>query len=373
MSKAVDGVLLPVQLFVVLLKVAWASITAPLLSTSPTYLEHIGNAGVRGFLGSLSPSQLQLIVPAFLDAYRSYCAKQHIEAPVVPIPNTTASGFWIGDPRKAKYFSLYVHGGGYVIPGSPGHITMIEKLITWSNNNLAVFCVAYTLSPEAVYPTALGQCVEALRYMFSLPQINPSNTLLTGDSAGGAIVLAILSHISGHPHPNAEIVKPLDLEGDARLKAAILISPFVSSDGSRYASIHRFATRDNFNESAANAWLTTYYGGQKGYGEDFYISPAHADAEWWKGTRCEEVLCTAGGEEILRDAIIDWAGKYREGMEKGNGKKNKSREVVKLVVGEKEIHIMPVLGPYEEAKLDELGEKSTEGAIKAFITEKIGS
>jgi acetyl esterase/lipase len=370
MSKVTDGLLLPFQLILVLLKVGWAAATAPLYSTSPSFFEHLGNAGVRSFLGDLSPSQLQLILPPFLDSWRSLCSKNHLEAPIVPIPDSRASGFWIGDPRKAKCFSLYVHGGGYVIPGSPNHITMLYKMVNWSDGKLAFFCVAYTLSPEAVYPQALSECVEGLRYMFSLPQIKPANTILTGDSAGGAIVLAILSHISSHPHPNTSIVKPLQLEGGQPLKGAILINPFISSSSARYASIKRFKYRDTFNEYTANAWLTAYNSGKPGFEDDMYICPAHADASWWKGTNCGEILCTAGGEESLLDSIIEWSEKYRKGMTEG---KRRGDDVVKLVVGERETHIMPVLAPYDEEMLDALGEKSTEGAIRAWVREKLAS
>ena len=373
MSNAVrEGILLPFLLGLVLLKALWAAVTAPIYSTSPSILTHVGNAALRSLLGDLSPTQLQLILPSFLDSYRSYCSNHYIEAPVVPIPDTKASGFWLGDPRKAKFFSLYVHGGGYVIPGSPNSIAFVNQLVKWSNDKLAVFCVAYTLTPEAEYPLALSQCVEGLRYMLSLPQVNPSSTLLTGDSAGGAIVLAILSHISSHPHPNADVVKPLELGDGERLKAAILINPFISGDGARYKSIRTFKNRDNFNKSTANAWLSMYYGGKLGYDKDMYVCPAHADASWWKETKVEQILCTAGEEEALRDSIVDWAGKYREGVE-GGGRKTTAGEVVKLVIGEKETHIMPVLAPYEEKKLDELGEKATEGAIRNFIKETLAS
>ncbi|KPI42728.1 Monoterpene epsilon-lactone hydrolase [Cyphellophora attinorum] len=370
MGKVTDGLLLPFQLVLVLCKLGYAAVTAPLYSTSPSFFEHVGNAGVRSLLGDLSPSQLQLIVPPFLDAWRSLCAQNHLEAPIVPIPDTKASGFWIGDPRKAKYFSLYVHGGGYVIPGSEGHLKMLYKMVNWSDGKLALFCVAYTLSPEAIYPQALSECVEGLRYMFSLPQVRPANTLLTGDSAGGAIVLAILSHISAHPHPDSAIVKPLQLEGGQSLKSAILINPFISSSSARYASIKRFQYRDTFNESTADAWLTAYNGGKSGFEDDMYICPAHADESWWKGTKCGEILCTAGGEESLLDSIIDWSEKYRKGMAGG---KRRGDDAVKLVVGEKETHIMPVLAPYDEDKLDALGEKSTEGAIRAWIREELAS
>ena len=86
---------------------------------------------------------------------------------------------------------VYYHGGGFVIPGSDRHLDMLLRFVEFSNNNLAIFAVAYTLSPGAVYPTAIGQSVEALRYIVSLPGHSADTTLIGGDSAGGNLAVAV--------------------------------------------------------------------------------------------------------------------------------------------------------------------------------------
>lgn len=356
MSKLLAGALLSFSLGKVLANTLFATITAPIFSTSPTYGAHILNSGMRSFLNNFSPTQIQLLLPPMLSSYTARCKAQNIAPQILPIPNTSASGFWLGDPREARYHMLYIHGGGYVIPGSGNHIALAERLVTWSSQNLAVFCISYTLSPEAVYPLAISQCVEALRYLLSLSNTKPSTTLIAGDSAGGALALAVLSHISNHPHPNTAVVKPLKV--DSKLKAAILIDPFIAYPVSN--------NRDNFDRSAAENWLRTYRGGAD-VRDDEYILPATANAQWWEGTMVDHVWASAGEYEALRGGIEEWVERFREGM----GGAKDGEQVLRFVVGEKEIHIAPVMSPYGEERLDELGGRVQEGALRQYIRETL--
>jgi len=149
----------------------------------------------------------------------------------------------------AKYTMVFYHGGGFMAPGSPNHIDLLFRMVKWSNNNLAIFCVAYTLSPAGVYPTAIHQSVEGLRYILDLAGHAPGTTLIGGDSAGGNLVLAVISHISGHPHPQSDIVKPLNLS--APLKGALAIAPWTSSDNKKYPSMDAHRSRDIVNTTCA--------------------------------------------------------------------------------------------------------------------------
>lgn len=297
-------------------------------------------------------------MPPFLDTYKQWCTKNKIHPDIVDIPNTNIKGFWLGSKSTAKYTMVYYHGGGFVLPGSADHIKMLLNFIKWSNNNLAIFCVCYTLSPEALYPVALGQCVEGLRYILDLPGHSPETTLLGGDSAGGNLVLAVLGHVSTHPHPQSDKVRQLKLSAD--LKSAILIAPWTSSDTSRYQSMTKYANRDLVNPTCANYWVAAYKGG-KDVSDDEYVCGALATASWWKDTKCEQMLVTAGEEEVLVDAITHWVDHYKQGMGEDN---------IKYVIGKREVHDAP-LNCLPESKLVELGESSQEGAIRLWIKEKL--
>lgn len=300
-------------------------------------------------------------MPTFLSAYQTWCTKNKLTPDIVDIPGTNGTkGFWIGSKTNAKYTLVYYHGGGFVLPGGDAHINMLFNFVKWSNNNLAVFCVAYTLSPQALYPVALGEAVEGLRYILDQPGHSASTTLLGGDSAGGNLVLAVLSHVSNHPHSNADKVKPFKLSED--LMGAIAIAPWTSSDISRFPSMTKYAARDIVNHTCANYWISAYKG-SKDVSDNEYICAVLAEADWWKGTKCKEMLVTAGEQEVLVDGITYWVGKYTETM---------GAEHIKYVIGKREIHDAPLFS-LPEAQLEKLGEASQEGAIRLWIKQKLAT
>ena len=235
---------------------------------------------------------------------------------------------------------------------------MLLNFIKWSNNNLAIFCVAYDLAPAALYPRAIGQCVEGLRYILSIPGHSPSNTLLGGDSAGGNLVLAVLSHLS-HPHPQSDIVRQLEV--DSPLYGALAIAPWTSSDTTVYPSMAKFQYRDIINATCATYWIEAYKGVNKKIPNDEYICAATATPEWWEGVKCQHLLAVAGEEEVLVDAISDWAKKY----ELGAGSKK-----IKYITGVRETHVQ-CLNPLPETKLVELGDETQEGAIRLWIKDRV--
>ena len=299
-------------------------------------------------------------MPSFISSYEKWSAQQKLKTKIVDIPNTNTKGFWIGNSESAKYAMVYYHGGGFIVPGLPPHLDLLFRLVKWSDGNMAVFCSAYTLAPEVVYPVQLGESVEALRYVLSLPGRKPETTLLGGDSAGGNLVLAILSHMSGHPHPNNEIVKPLKLSPPGqKLRGALMIAPWVSSDGSKFKSFAEFGNRDTINITCANYFVEQYKGGSQ-KPDDEYIVAELAPASWWSGTKdiISSVLVTAGDQEVLRDAIISFTNKFKEGTA--------GADILKFVVGKREVHDAP-LGPKTEAELDKLGDDCQEAAIREWI------
>lgn len=305
-----------------------------------------------------------MILPPFVSSYKKYCKQQKLAPNIVDIPDTNNKGFWIGNP-EAKYAMVYYHGGGFVLPGMPPHVEMLGRFVQWSGGNLAIFCNAYTLAPEGLYPLQIGESVEALRYVLSLPGRTPETTLLGGDSAGGNLVLAVLSHISGHPHPNSKIVKPLQLTPQGqKLYGALMIAPWVSSDVKKFKSMTQFRHRDTVNGICANYWIETYKGGASEK-DDEYIVPEIAPSSWWSGTEktVSSTLITTGEHEALRDAILSFTTTFKEGTSGG--------ATLKVVVGKREVHDAP-LNPKPGSELDRLGDASQEGAIRTWITTRCG-
>ncbi|KAL2795070.1 Alpha/Beta hydrolase protein [Aspergillus keveii] len=274
-------------------------------SGAQTYNLHIAHAAVRKAVRRLSTRQLQSQNPATIQGYETYM-KGHNLTPETVTLNHGATGLWIGD-KDAKDVVVYYHGGGFALPPVAGHFAFLSTLIDDLNKNghsVAIFFLAYTLSPPAEYPTQLRQAVEALRYTLSQGARDPSNVVVGGDSAGGNLALAVLLHLT-HPHPEIE---PISLPDGAELAGVFGFAPWVSFalDGE---SIKANRYKDVIPEEGLKVWADSYLG--KRNEGDAWSEPAKAPLEWWVGAKAKRVLILAGGDEILFSAVEEFAKKLQ--------------------------------------------------------------
>jgi epsilon-lactone hydrolase len=105
---------------------------------------------------------------------------------------------------------LYFHGGGYVSCSPATHRNLLSRIALASGAR----CIAvdYRKAPEYPFPVPIDDCEAAYRALLG-EGVPPARVVLAGDSAGGALVLAVLQRVR-----------------DARLPlpaAAVLISPWV--------------------------------------------------------------------------------------------------------------------------------------------------
>ena len=190
------------------------------------------------------------------------------------------------------------------MPGSPGQLGFISSIVTHANDHgkqLGILFLQYDLMPQKRYPNQLRQAVEILRYTISHLGRNPAHVMLASDSAGGNLLLGVLSHIS-HPHP---AIEPLHLSGS--LKAAIMMSPWTNLHcvGQSYQNNWK---HDPVSPATISTWATTYL---EGAGEDNYNNPTKAPSSWWKNVQVQEILITAGGDEMMRADIEELAEKLK--------------------------------------------------------------
>lgn len=95
---------------------------------------------------------------------------------------------------------LYFHGGAY-LTGSPAtHRAMLARLLQGSG--LPALLPQYRLAPEHPFPAAFD---DALASVAALRErgIPPERIVLGGDSAGGGLALALLSHLCRQGTPPA--------------------------------------------------------------------------------------------------------------------------------------------------------------------------
>ncbi len=87
---------------------------------------------------------------------------------------------------------FYIHGGGWCM-GALKRLNNINRRIAEVMNGVVIY-VDYTLSPEAVFPTAVNQCYEVLKEVHENPEkygVDPERIAVMGDSAGGNITASV--------------------------------------------------------------------------------------------------------------------------------------------------------------------------------------
>ncbi|KAF9636726.1 putative alpha beta hydrolase fold protein [Lasiodiplodia theobromae] len=248
----------------VLGKTFWTALTAKFISKRKrpsSFARLMGYTALRTLVTHNTSRTEQALAPGTDDSYLAYCKRFNVQ-PVTETLKDGTNAYWVGSKGAEKVW-IFFHGGGYSVPAAPEHFILLHSLIHDLNNNsattpgngdgktqLAALVLHYDVAPFAAYPRQLSQAAQLLNHVLRSLRFAPSNVLIGGDSAGGNLTLALLSHVL-HPHPEVPIV---DLAPDEagedggegsenRLRAAVLISPWVSFDTST-ASYARNATRD---------------------------------------------------------------------------------------------------------------------------------
>lgn len=253
---------------------------------------------------------------------------------------------WFGSP-DAEYIALYAHGGGYTQPLSEGQMEYYRRLVKDFNTpsqpkRLAVLLPAYTLAPEVRYPHQLRELAATLSYLLDDIKIAPSKVFLTGDSAGGGLVMSLLSHLL-HPHPGVREIKL-----SAPLAGTFIFSPWVSFS-TNSASYTRNANKDCLVPRNLRRWSAMYLDKSNADPEtdpgpvtgDAYTDPLTNYASWWQGMHhvTSNVLVWGGGNEVFVDDFREFDRVFRKGWVEGGGEKGR----VTYVETPLEMHIAPLI------------------------------
>lgn len=115
------------------------------------------------------------------------------------VETPTFRGEWITAPEADHNRAIvYLHGGGYVIGSVNSYRDMCERLSR--SAKARVLAVDYRLAPEHPFPAAVEDAVNAYRWVLD-QGIEPGRVAIAGDSAGGALTLAVMFMAKQHGDP----------------------------------------------------------------------------------------------------------------------------------------------------------------------------
>jgi monoterpene epsilon-lactone hydrolase len=208
---------------------------------------------------------------------------------------------------------LYFHGGGYVF-GNPGtHRQHLSRLAYETGAN--AFAPQYRLAPAHRYPAAVEDAVVAYTALVSAGT-KPERIIVSGDSAGGGLALALLLSIreQGLPMPGG----------------AMLFSPYTDLTHSSYTITTNAST--DYLPINELSHPNLFYADTEQLNEP-KVSPVFADL-----TDLPPMLVFAGGAEmILDDSVRLVANARRDGVE------------TEFIVEDEMMHVWPALVPWEDA------------------------
>src|SRR5229473_6952662 len=134
---------------------------------------------------------------------------------------------WIVAPGAARdRVILYLHGGGYVMGSINTHRAMVARIARASQAK--ALALDYRLAPEHPFPAAVDDATAAYRWLLA-QGYKPDKIVISGDSAGGGLVLAALVALR-----DANVAMPA---------CAVPISPWTDMEGTG-ASMKTNASKD---------------------------------------------------------------------------------------------------------------------------------
>lgn len=185
---------------------------------------------------------------------------------------------------KSRGTLLHIHGGAFRI-GSPETVAPFAAALA-ARCAVSVICPAYRLAPEHPFPAGLNDAWAVLR---ALPRQGDQPTLLSGDSAGGAIAAGLAALAAGAGVPIAGLA---------------LLSPWLDLTVGN-ASYEQNAARDPlFSATAAHEAAGLYLQGIDPH--DPLASPMFGAVEGLPPT-----YLAVGAGEVLRDDSLSFCDKLR--------------------------------------------------------------
>ncbi|KAK3086414.1 hypothetical protein FSP39_018161 [Pinctada imbricata] len=121
--------------------------------------------------------------------------------------------------QKLTAGAIYIHGGGFVFGSRDTHDSPVRKIALSTDPYLTVSSIEYRLAPEYRYPAAFDDCYSATKHFLTHAKdhgVDPKRIALIGDSAGGALVAAVINKLISEnvqPRPSLQVLIYPTLQG----------------------------------------------------------------------------------------------------------------------------------------------------------------
>ncbi len=184
---------------------------------------------------------------------------------------------WIYSPTPDLGVILYLHGGAYVLGSINVHREFIARLAR--TTKMRCLAINYRLAPEHPFPAALEDATAAYHWLLT-QEVDPSQIIIAGDSAGGGLTLGILVTLRD--------------AGEQLPAGAVCISPWTDL-ALTGVSIQSKSKVDPILDFDSLQMYARYYAGENERTSPL-ISPLYANLEG-----LPPLLIQVGADEILLD------------------------------------------------------------------------
>ena len=172
--------------------------------------------------------------------------------------------------------------------------------------SVTIAILEYTLTTQSPWPAQLRSAIAGINFL--LKDYSPSRIILGGDSAGGHLILSLLSHIL-HPDESPCADSPVTPPAEP-FAGTFLMSPWVTPATSS-PSYTRLAKRDHLTVGRVNQFtnLLVAWDQPPSLGEmemNPFLAPLNALPGWWEdlGSVVKKLQIAVGTWEIFFDDNI---------------------------------------------------------------------
>ncbi|KAI7849340.1 Alpha/Beta hydrolase protein, partial [Circinella umbellata] len=211
--------------------------------------------------------------------------------------------------RRADVVIFNIHGGGFRSGNSTmymkSYITWIDMLKEKHNLDAVMMSVEYGLAPANKYPGPLFECMKAYKHLTQELHVPAWKIILSGDSAGGSLVLETLMRTYA-PNIINDLNAPRTNFSIGLPAGVLLVSPLITPETNSW-SWENLEKYDMVSQQLAKLVFKEYLDFPNVDPEDIPILKlARVDKDFERFSP-KNALVFVGDKEVMRDDILHLA------------------------------------------------------------------